>query len=124
VRLRYLIFAAITIAAGLTVHLHGLWLPAAARDMAGDALWAAMMFWAISIVIGPRHIALRVAIAVAICAVVETSQLYRAPALDAVRRTLLGHLILGNDFDPRDFVSYTAGVVAAAALERAGHRSR
>jgi hypothetical protein len=31
---------------------------------------------------------------------------------------MLGHLVLGSGFDPRDFTSYAAGVLAAALLER------
>lgn len=52
----------------------------------------------------------------------ETRQLYHAPALDALRRTTAGHLVLGSGFDPRDLLAYTLGVVAAVLLERALHR--
>jgi hypothetical protein len=56
--------------------------------------------------------------ALAVCFVVELSQLYHAPALDALRQTTVGHLVLGSDFDPRDLAAYAAGVLAAAMLER------
>jgi len=45
-RLRYLLLAVGTIAAGLAVHLGGRGVLApAARDVLGDALWAMMMAW-------------------------------------------------------------------------------
>jgi len=56
-------------------------------------------------------------IALAVCAAVETSQLYHTPALDALRRTTLGHLVLGSGFDPRDLAAYAVGVAAAVLLD-------
>jgi hypothetical protein len=50
------------------------------------------------------------------------SQLYHAPALDALRATRAGHLVLGSGFDARDLAAYTAGVAAAVLLERAVRR--
>jgi hypothetical protein len=60
----------------------------------------------------------------AVCFFVEFSQLIHLPALDALRRTIVGHLALGSGFDPRDFSAYTAGVLAAVLLERAIERRR
>lgn len=57
--------------------------------------------------------------AYAICAAVESSQLLHSPTLDALRATMLGHLVLGSGFDPRDFVSYALGVAIAVGLETA-----
>ena len=57
--------------------------------------------------------------AVAISFAVELSQLYSSPALDALRRTTAGHLVLGSGFDARDLAAYTLGVLAAAVVERA-----
>jgi hypothetical protein len=54
----------------------------------------------------------------AICFAVELSQLYHAPALDALRETTAGHLVLGSGFDPRDLIAYAAGVCAAALVDR------
>jgi hypothetical protein len=49
---------------------------------------------------------------------VELTQLYRTAGLDAVRRTTVGHLILGSGFDLRDLAAYALGVLAALVLER------
>jgi hypothetical protein len=61
----------------------------------------------------------RAAAAYAVCAAVEFGQRVHAPRLDALRRTTVGHLVLGSDFDARDLAAYLLGVLAAAALERA-----
>ena len=52
------------------------------------------------------------------CVAVELSQLIRTPALNALRRTTLGHLVLGTDFDARDLVAYAGGVLVAVMIER------
>jgi hypothetical protein len=118
-RIRYAALAVGTIMLGLAVHRVHLGLPAVARDMLGDALWAVMIFCWLGVLIPRARWATRSALALAICFAVEASQLYRAPWLDAVRGTLPGHLVLGSGFDPRDFLSYSLGVAAAVLLERA-----
>jgi len=56
--------------------------------------------------------------AFAVCVAVEISQRYHTPSLDALRRTLPGHLVLGSGYDLRDFLAYAAGVVVALVLDR------
>ena len=93
-----------------------------ARDIAGDALWAAMMFWFVSALAPAVRLPARGVIALGICLAVEWSQRYHTPALDALRNTTLGHLVLGSGFDPRDFASYTVGVLAAMLVAYGGIR--
>jgi hypothetical protein len=107
----------VTIALGLAVRHAGIPLGGAARDVAGDALWATMMTWWIGALAPGAPIARRGAAALAVCWAVELGQLLHGPALDAARRTTIGHLVLGSDFDARDLAAYAAGVLAAAALE-------
>ena len=47
----------------------------------------------------------------------EISQLYQAPWLNAIRRTTLGHLVLGSTFSWLDMLAYTIGVAAGATIE-------
>jgi len=123
-RITYLALALFTIGIGLLVHFHGTQLSAAARDLVGDALWAAMIMWWTG-ALGPRaRIAWRGGAAYVICVLVELSQLYETPALDALRATTPGHLVLGSGFDPRDFAAYALGVVAAVSIETIMRRSR
>jgi hypothetical protein len=123
-RVRYLVLAAATIAVGLIVHLLDLGLGAGARDVTGDALWAAMMFWWLGVLAPGSRMGIRALIAFAICAAVETSQLYHSPAIDALRETVPGRLVLGSGFDPRDFAAYAAGVLCAVMASLALIRER
>ena len=123
-RASYVALTLATTALGLTVHRSGRTLPPTARDGLGDALWAAMIAWLAGAAAPRVRLAARSAAALAVCAAVEFGQLYRQPALDALRRTPLGHLVLGSDFDARDLGAYVLGVLAAALLERALARRR
>ena len=124
-RARYLALALATIGLGLTVHWGGSALPPAVRDVLGDALWAAMVAWWAGVAAPRARPGAHSAGALAACVAVELSQLYHRPALDALRRTRVGHLVLGADFDVRDLGAYALGVVAAAMLDRvlAGRRA-
>lgn len=123
IRLPYVAVAVATVVVGLVVHIGGrAVLAPVARDVTGDALWAMMMTWWLGAVAPASRITVRGAAALAVCFAVEFSQLYRAPALDALRATLPGHLVLGSGFDPQDLLAYTVGVVVAILAERTLHR--
>jgi hypothetical protein len=117
-RVRYLAFAVGTIAVGLMVHLGGTGLPPVFRDVLGDALWAMMIVWWLSAAAPRLRLRTRGVMALAVCVAVEVSQRYHTPLLDALRRTLPGHLVLGSGYDPRDLLAYAAGVIAAVVLDR------
>jgi len=116
-RIVFLALACATIVLGLVVHLHGAAFSPVTRDVLGDALWAMMILWWAGVLAPHARLAIRCTSAYAVCAIVEVSQLYHTATLDAVRATTLGHLVLGSGFDPRDLVSYAAGVALAALLE-------
>lgn len=116
-RLAFLALACLTIAVGLVVHLRGGALGPVARDVLGDALWAMMIAWWAGALAPGARLAVRSMASYAVCAGVELSQLYHAPTVDAARATMVGHLVLGSGFDPRDLVAYGAGVALAALLE-------
>lgn len=118
-RVRYVTLALLTIAIGLVVHVTGSAIAPAARDVLGDALWAAMIFWWVGALAPGARVGARAAAAYAICVAVEVSQLWHAPALDAARATTAGQLVLGSGFDPRDLVAYAGGVAVAVALDAA-----
>jgi len=124
VRARYVALAVATIAVGLAVHWRGGALSPVVRDVLGDALWAAMVMWIVGAVAPAVRWPLRAAAAFAICVVVELSQLVHFPALDSLRRTTLGQLVLGSGFDPRDFLAYGAGILAAGLLAEMISRKR
>ena len=121
----FIALAFATIGIGLCVHLFGSVLDPAARDVAGDALWAMMIYWLIGAIAPRMSLIARSAVSYAICVTVELSQLYHTPSLDALRATAPGHLVLGNGFDARDLIAYAAGVAIACLAEAvAASRSR
>jgi hypothetical protein len=120
----YLAATAATVAVGLLVFRGGGRLPPGVRDGAGDALWAAMMFWGVSAGAPQGRPGARAAAALALAWTVELAQLVRLPWLVALRATTLGHLVLGSDFDARDLATYALGVGAAALAEWGVRRRR
>ena len=116
--MRYVGLAVGTIALGLGVHEWGSALSHTVRDVLGDALWAAMVFWWLSAVAPDVRLRWRAFAALALCMAVEFSQLIHFQALDDLRRTTAGQLVLGSGFDPRDLVAYAVGVLAAVIVAR------
>jgi len=125
-RLRYAAGAIVLILVGLVVHRVDLGLHPIARDMLGDALWAAMIYCWLGALLARVGERMRPLLALTICFGIEASQLYRAPWLDAVRATVPGHLVLGSGYESRDLLSYFLGVAAATGVSWfwCGRRSR
>lgn len=113
----------IIIVAGLATRRFPWLMPAALGKYPGDALWALMMFY-LWCTAWPRASSLKIAGAALItCYVVEFSQLYQAPWINAVRKTTPGHLILGSGFHAMDLVAYATGVVFGIVLDKAARRA-
>lgn len=75
----------------------------------GDVLWAAMIYWGFKFLFAhePKRTAFY---ALTFCFLIEFSQLYHAPWIDAIRHTRLGGLVLGFGFLWSDLVCYLVGV--------------
>jgi len=56
-----------------------------------------------------------------LCYTVEFSQLYQAPWLNNIRKTLVGRLVLGQGFLWSDLLAYAIGIGAAVCLDYAIH---
>lgn len=110
----YVALALATIAVGLWVHRGGAGFGPVARDVVGDALWSTMILWWFGALMPHRSVWWRGTAALTVCVLVELSQLLHTEALDAVRQTSVGHLVLGSGFDLRDLVAYTIGILIAA----------
>lgn len=121
-RATYLALALATIVLGLGVHWYGGVLRSGFRDFVGDALWAVMIMWWVGAIAPGASRRVRILAALLICFAVEASQLYHTATLDALRTTVVGQLVLGSGFDPRDLAAYTLGVLVAALIDRAGVR--
>jgi Protein of unknown function (DUF2809) len=109
----------LVIAAGLGSRVFGRALPEVVATYAGDTLYATMVFVVLGI-LAPRWSTARLALtALALSCAIEVSQLYHAPWIDAIRRTLPGALVLGCGFLWSDLVCYAAGVALGAGAEAA-----
>lgn len=105
------------IALGLASRKYPFLFPAILGKYPGDALWALMVFlgWAF---LRPRASTLHLAtVALAISFLVEFSQLYQVPWLNAIRSTTMGHLVLGSRFSWPDLAAYVVGVAVGALLD-------
>ena len=113
--------AGLTIAAGLLVHRA---LPdTAASDIAGDALYA-LLIYLLVVSVAARLPVRRVAgVAAAWCVAVELLQLSGFPA-SAGEAFPPAMLVLGTVFDVRDLVVYLVTVGIAAGADAALHRIR
>lgn len=86
-------------------------------EYAGDTLWALMVFLGFGFLL-PRLSTWQIAsFAFGFAVLIEISQLYHAPWLDALRQTRLGGLILGFGFLWSDLVCYAVGVACGVGLE-------
>lgn len=113
-----------TIALGLASRRFPEWQPAFVARYAGDALWAAMVFWLLALA-RPRATAWRLGlVALGIAFAVELSQLSHAPWLEGIRGTRLGALALGQGFLWSDLACYIVGVAAAAVIDVLAPRAR
>jgi hypothetical protein len=112
----------IVICSGLASSSEAVGLPPFFAKYAGDALWALMVFLGIGFVLATRGTALVTALAVAVSCADEFSQLYHAPWIDTVRRTTLGHLVLGDTFAWGDIAAYLVGIGFGATAEWAASR--
>lgn len=116
-RLSFVALALATIALGLGLQWLRPELPLVFADVLGDALWALMIYWLIGAAAPGTPRLQRAAVALAVCWVVEFSQLYHTTWLDDWRATTMGHLTLGSGFDARDLAAYGLGVLVGIGLE-------
>ena len=83
----------------------------------GDALWAWMVFLALTVAL-PRHGSVSIALsALGIALAVEFLQLHRGAWIESVRSTQLGRLALGTTFNPPDLIAYAVGIAIGAGVD-------
>lgn len=113
----YVVWIAGVIGCGLGARSEFLGLPPFFAKYAGDALWALMIFVGFGFLLPTRSTTAVARLAAIVCGIVECSQLYHAPWLDAVRRTWFGRMALGNTFAWGDLAAYGVGIAAGALAE-------
>lgn len=108
-RILYLALALCVVFIGLASrHIHGLF-PQFLGKYPGDALWTLMVFFGLGWLLPQGSTARLATYALTISFVVEFTQLYQAPWINAIRSTAIGHLVLGSGFGWIDFIAYTVG---------------
>lgn len=108
---------ALAAAMGIGSRRFGFALPAFVASYAGDTLWALALFLLLGLILPGVATGRIAAMALVGSLLVESSQLYHASWIDAVRRTTIGGLILGFGFLWSDLVCYAVGVGLGVAIE-------
>lgn len=81
-------------------------------------LWATMIFFVVSLLEPAKRRRVRVAIALAVCYLVELSQLAHGEWIDELRSGgTIGHLVLGQGFSWGDLLAYTVGAAFAILID-------
>ena len=93
-----------------------LW-PAFVAAYGGDTLWALLVFVGLGFLFLKASTLQNGGVALGFSYLIELSQLFQAPWINAVRHTTLGGLILGFSFLWTDFACYTVGVLLGVAAE-------
>jgi hypothetical protein len=123
-RLAQVVSAAIVICFGMASRWRLVGLPPFWAKYSGDALWALLVFIGLGLLFPSQRTWRLAALAFGVACADEFSQLYHAPWIDAVRRTWLGHAILGDVFAWPDLVAYAAGIAAGAIAEWGARKAR
>lgn len=116
-RIVYGCFIIFVILLGLLSRRFAAKLPLWLGSYSGDTLWALMVYLFIGfafIKLTPKYAGIY---ALVFSYIIEISQLYHAPWIDAIRHTTIGGLVLGYGFLWSDLVCYTVGVLLGAFAE-------
>ena len=117
-RLIYLILIFSVILLGLGTRRFSSYLPSFIANYGGDTLWALLVFFIIGFLFNKWPTIKVATYAICFSFFIEISQLYHALWIDALRKTLLGGLILGFGFLWSDLVCYTVGIVIGVIFEK------
>ena len=121
---RSLMLALVTIAVGLIVRFAPLGLPQFVTKYGGSMLWALMIYWIISTLLGAARPAVAAIVSGLIATGIECIKLYHAPWLDTFRLTLPGVILLGRYFSLRDIAAYWIAIALGAFLDGSFLRRR
>ena len=108
-----LVVTAVVIVLGPTTHVVG---GGQLADLAGDALYAVMIYLVVAFVFARLNVFIVGASALAVCTLIEVFQLTDLPGLWAESFWPV-RLVLGAGFDALDLAAYAAGVVIASVCD-------
>ena len=92
--------------------------PSFIATYAGDTLWALLVFLSFGFLFPYATTGHLARAAAAFSLFIESSQLYHAPWLDALRQQRLAALVLGQGFLWSDLVCYAVGIAIGTGVER------
>jgi glycopeptide antibiotics resistance protein len=111
-RVRYFILILVVIALGITSRkLEGI------PTFFGDSLYAVMVYFGLRMFFINLKSQKTTILALLFCFGIEFLQLYDGEWMLEIRRTTLGHYVLGQGFIASDLVYYTLGIFAAVYLD-------
>ncbi|MFB5762129.1 ribosomal maturation YjgA family protein [Paenibacillus medicaginis] len=116
-RLIYAATVLLTMLLGLTSRAYAEVLPDFVAKHAGDALWAAMIYFGFRVLFVRYKLFSTMLLSLLFCYGIEFSQLIQTDWLNGLRSTTLGALVLGRGFLAMDLLRYTAGIILAVSLE-------
>ena len=102
---------------GLSSRKYACYLPECINIYLGDALWAVMIYLFAALLLKDRKPLQIALLSLSFCYLIEISQLYHAPWIDAIRNTRLGGLVLGFGFLWTDIIAYTLGIGVMLVIE-------
>lgn len=83
----------------------------------GDTLYAIMAYFGMRLLFIKKSLKKALALALMFCFCIELLQLYQAEWLLSIRRTTLGHYVLGQGFLWSDLFFYTLGITIAFGMD-------
>ncbi|WPO77330.1 DUF2809 domain-containing protein [Flavobacterium sp. KACC 22761] len=84
----------------------------------GDFLYAVMIYFLVRIVYFNKKATYIFILSLVICYGIEFLQLYQAPWIIELRKTLFGRYVLGQGFLWSDILAYTAGILFIFFIEK------
>lgn len=123
-RVRQAFSVVIVIILGLASRSYGELLPAWLAAYSGDVLWGLMVFLMVGFLLPKQEMHFNALTAFAFSALVELSQIYHAPWIDAIRSNRLGGLLLGYGFLWSDIACYAFGIIIGVLFEVLFYRKK
>ncbi|TKB43724.1 DUF2809 domain-containing protein [Thalassotalea mangrovi] len=115
-RMTYAVFALLTLTSGLLSRSHFFEFPTFVTLYVGDALWALLVFWLISLFFPANKNTAAATMALIFAISIEVSQLYQQDWINSLRQTTFGALVLGFGFKWSDIVAYVIGITLGFLL--------
>jgi len=111
-RISYIVLVVLTIILGiLSRNVTGI------STCIGDILYAVMVYFGMRFLLLKHNQITTVSLALLFCYGIEFLQLYKAEWMVSLRKTILGHYVLGQGFLWSDLGFYTIGVLAGYLLD-------